>query len=168
MPPGHKTIIGVMGPGHTDAQTIDDAFELGRLLAQEGWVVLSGGRAAGVMDAVSRGAKAAGGLTIGILPDRRLDKISPAVDLPIFTEMGNARNSINVLSSDVVIACCRGMGSGTASEIALAIKSARPVILLGADGATRSFFDGLVAAPIPVAATPAEAVALAKKLLAGS
>src|SRR4028119_2317735 len=114
-----KILIGVMGPG-TGASQADqqNAHALGKLIAEEGWVLLTGGRNVGVMDAANTGAKAANGLTVGILPTVEPSGISKAIDIPIFTDMGNARNNINVLSSDVVIAC--GMGAGTASEVALA------------------------------------------------
>src|ERR1700733_12429474 len=96
-------IIGVMGAGEQalDAD-IQTAFILGKLIALENWVFLSGGRNAGVMDAVNKGAKSANGLTIGIMPTRDMRMISEAVDIPIITDMGSARNNINVLSSCVV------------------------------------------------------------------
>ncbi|MBE9012772.1 TIGR00725 family protein, partial [Pseudanabaenaceae cyanobacterium LEGE 13415] len=123
-----KTIVGVMGVGEqATPKEIQTAYELGQRIAQAGWIVLSGGRNVGVMDAVSRGAKSVGGMTIGILP--HVDsEMSDAIDIPIITDMGNARNNINVLSSHAVIAC--GIGAGTVSEIALAIKAKKPVILL--------------------------------------
>ncbi|MGG6268569.1 cytochrome [Leptolyngbya sp. AN03gr2] len=123
-----KTIVGVMGVGEqATPQEIQTAYELGQRIAQAGWVVLSGGRNVGVMDAVSRGAKSVGGMTIGILP--HVDsEVSEAIDIPIITDMGNARNNINVLSSGAIVAC--GIGAGTVSEIALAIKARKRVILL--------------------------------------
>jgi uncharacterized protein (TIGR00725 family) len=134
-----KTIIGIMGAGGNVPEGVRrTAYELGSLVAQQGWVVLTGGRNVGVMEAASRGAKAANGLTIGILPTEDHSGISDAVDIAIATGMGNARNVINVLSSDVVVAC--GMGTGTTSEIALALKSNKPVILLAPDDATQKFF----------------------------
>ena len=61
-----KVIIGVMGPGdRATAVDLENAYQLGKLIAKEGWALLTGGRKAGVMDAASKGAKAAGGLTIG-------------------------------------------------------------------------------------------------------
>ncbi|CDN10792.1 MAG: LOG family protein [Richelia sp.] len=117
-----KTIIGVMGPGNqATAEDLHNAFALGKFIAQQGWILLTGGINAGVMDAASKGAKSSGGLTVGILPDKQTHGISEAVDIAIFTDMGNARNNIKVLSSHVIIAC--GMGAGTASEVALAIKN---------------------------------------------
>lgn len=136
-----KTIVGVMGSGEqATPQEIETAYELGQQIAQAGWIVLSGGRNVGVMDAVSRGAKSIGGLTIGILP--RVDSaMSDAIDIPIMTDMGNARNNINVLSSRAIVAC--GMGAGTASEIALAIKAKKRVILLTENLEAQRFFRSL-------------------------
>ena len=96
-----KIIVGVMGPG-ADATAADlaYAYELGKLIAQQGWVLLTGGRNVGVMEGASQGAKAANGLTIGILPTDDTNGISEAVDIAIITDMGNARNNINVLSSN--------------------------------------------------------------------
>src|SRR5262249_47622262 len=135
-----RPIAGVMGPGEeaTDADCAN-AFTLGQLLAEDGWVVLSGGRDAGVMREVNRGAKSVGGLTVGILPAASAS-VSPDVDIVIVTEMHNARNNVNVLSSDVVIACGDG-GPGTVSEIALALKAGKPVILIGTSELSRNFFE---------------------------
>ena len=125
------------GDGARDADT-RLAEDLGELVARESWILLTGGRDCGVMAAASRGAKrVAGSLTVGILPTES-GLASPDVDVAVFTGMGNARNAINVLTSDVVVACGSG-GPGTASEIALAIKCRKPVVLLGAPPATRDF-----------------------------
>lgn len=124
-----KTVIGVMGPG--DGATQKDialATELGRLIAKQGWALLSGGRNVGVMNAASKGAYEASGLVMGILPSEDGKEASEYLDIRICTGMGSARNNINVLSSDVVIAC--GSGIGTTSEIMLALKAHKPVILL--------------------------------------
>lgn len=159
-----KTIIGVMGPGNSATNAdLENAYQIGQLIAQESWVLLTGGRKIGVMDAASRGAKTAGGLTIGILPDDNLNAVSEAVDIPIFTDMGNGRNNINVLSSDVVIAC--GIGAGTLSEIALATKNQKNVILLNDNLASQAFLKSLSPHQIYLVKTPQEAIATAKKLL---
>ena len=83
------------------------------------------------MDASARGAHEAGGLVVGVLPDRDLSRMSPYIDIPIRTGLGDARNAINVLSSDVVVALPGG--AGTLSEIALAIKNGKPLVLVGWD-----------------------------------
>src|SRR5436853_6960821 len=111
----HRTMIGVVGTGANDPKMEKLAEELGARIAQAGWVVVSGGRDAGVMRAVNKGAKARGGLTVGILP-RRQSKLSDDIDVPIITDMNNARNNIIGLSCDVLVAC--GVESpGTASEV---------------------------------------------------
>jgi uncharacterized protein (TIGR00725 family) len=129
-----------MGAGeNARAGDIRNAFALGSAIADEGWIVLTGGRNRGVMDAVNKGAKASGGLTVGILPTKDRRTISAAVDVAIITDMGSARNYINVLTSDVIIACGAG-GAGTASEIALALKSDKFVVLLNSSKESRAFF----------------------------
>ncbi|OLP20409.1 cytochrome [Leptolyngbya sp. 'hensonii'] len=139
-----------------------NAFELGQRIAEAGWVLLTGGRASGVMDAASRGAKAAGGLTIGILPTSDRAGMSAAVDIPIITDLGHARNTLNILSSQVVIAC--GMGAGTASEVALAIKAERSVILLNPGTESAAFFCGL-SHRVMTANSPEVAIDLTRKFL---
>ena len=127
----NPTIIGVMGGGSVDTTVLEKARELGRRIAQEGWVLLNGGRNAGVMAASAKGAREAGWIVVGILPDDHWGQVCPHVTIPILTGMGSARNSINVLSSHVVVACPGG--PGTISEIALALKAGRRVILLDID-----------------------------------
>lgn len=159
-----KTIAGVMGPGeHATATDCQIAYELGKSIAEQGWVLLTGGRNEGVMDAANRGAKQANGLTIGILPGAHSCEASLWVDIAIVTGMGSARNNINVLSSDVIFAC--GMGSGTASEIALALKAEKPVILLNSDEIIRVFFKRFTESHLHVATTPKDAVAIAQGVL---
>ncbi len=126
-----KTIIGVMGGGQARGRDLEAAHRLGGLIARQGWVLLNGGRAAGIMEASAKGAREQGGLTIGILPDAQPGRASEYIDIPILTGIGDARNYVNVLSSDVVVACPGR--AGTLSEIALALKNGRRVVLLNFD-----------------------------------
>lgn len=159
----HKTIIGVMGPGEVCPPVVAEAaYRLGGLLAREGWVTLCGGRDQGVMDAVSRGAKAAGGLTVGILPVPGLS-ISEAIDIPIITDVNMARNNINVVSSAVVVAC--GIGIGTASEIALALCAGKHVIMLLPDPNAWQLFHGLRPQLTHAATTPEDVIPIIRRLL---
>ncbi|HLL75647.1 MAG TPA: TIGR00725 family protein [Pyrinomonadaceae bacterium] len=159
-----KTIVGVMGPGEGASEDERRAArELGALIAAEGWVLLTGGRACGVMEAASRGAREAGGLTIGVLPTEDAESASEFVDLAVVTGMGQARNQINVLTSRVVFAC--GAGAGTASEIALALKARKPVILLRATGEARAFFASLGRGAVRFADGPREAVEIARAVI---
>jgi len=124
-----KPIVGVMGGGRDSAAVDEEARELGALIAERGWILLNGGRDAGVMAASARGAKERGGTVIGILRGKTTRGASPDLDVAIVTGMGDARNVINVLTSDVVIACPGR--AGTMSEVALALNSGKRVILLG-------------------------------------
>ena len=150
-----------MGAGEPEPATLEAARGFGRLVAEAGWTLLTGGRPAGVMEAASAGAKAVpGSLTIGILPTGRDGPVSVHVDVAIFTGLGDARNAVNVLSSDVVVAC--GVeGPGTASEVALALKAGRPTVLLRPTPAAAAFFRSVArGGTLHEAATPEAAIAL--------
>lgn len=121
-----RTVIGVMGGAVTEEAVTHVAYDIGRLIAEHDLVLLNGGRDAGVMAASARGASEAGGLVVGILPGETAAGVAPHVDIAIPTGMGDARNAINVLASHVVIALPGG--AGTISEVALALKSGRPVV----------------------------------------
>lgn len=159
-----ETIVGVMGPGR-DATTedLETAEELGRRIAAEGWVLLTGGRASGVMEAASAGAAGAGGMVVGILPSADRNGMSGSVDIPIVTGLGSARNNVNVLSSDIVMAC--GLGMGTISEVLLAAKAGKQVILLNQTPDTESFLSQFGTGLFHYASSPSEAVRLAGRLL---
>jgi len=117
--------IGVIGSGVCDARTYALAEEVGRRLAEAGATVVCGGLG-GVMEAACRGAKAAGGQTIGILPGPEPDQANPYVDIPIPTGLGEARNAIVARTARALIAV--GGEYGTLSEIAFALKFGRPVV----------------------------------------
>ena len=137
-----RPIVGIVGAGDAGERSLRNARELGRLVAAHGWIVLTGGRPDGVMAAACAGAKEVpGSLTLGILPSAA-GSVDPNVDVAVFTGMGDARNAINVLTSDAIVAC--GLeGAGTASEVAYALKAAKPVVLLAAGPAAVSFFRAL-------------------------
>jgi uncharacterized protein (TIGR00725 family) len=157
-----KIVIGVMGGGSAAAADAAAAYELGRLIARQDWIMLSGGRAAGIMDAAAKGAAENGGMTIGILPDDTDADLSAYVQIPILTGMGSGRNIINVLSSHVVVACAGG--AGTVSEIALALKHNRPVVLLNFE--TGKIFDRYrIAGQLHTAASPATVIEKIKAIL---
>lgn len=147
-----------MGPGENSTPEDNEiAFELGRAIAQEGWVVLTGGRSFGVMDAAMKGARDKGGLTIGILPDNNEANASENAEIRIVTGMGSGRNYLSVLSSRIVVVL--GMAAGTASEVALAIKSNKKVILLNQDEITIRFFKNIGTYRVLVAKDVAETIA---------
>lgn len=125
MPP----VIGVMG-GHDVTPDVEElAHELGAAVARRGWWLLTGGRNEGVMAAATVGANEAGGFTIGVHPGDRRDPSQAPASLRIFTGIGFARNMVNVLSSDVIVALPGSFG--TLSEVAYAQTFGVPTVLLG-------------------------------------
>ncbi len=120
-----QPIIAVCGAGRADATLEALAEAVGRAIAEAGALLICGGRG-GVMAAACRGARVAGGVTIGILPGGDTREANPHVLVPIATNMGEARNAIIVQTAQVVIAI--GGEYGTLSEIALARKLDKAVI----------------------------------------
>jgi uncharacterized protein (TIGR00725 family) len=118
-------IIAVIGNSSCSPEEAKLAETVGELLAQQGVTVICGGLS-GVMEAVCRGAKSKGGLTVGILPGQDSSTANPWVDIPVVTGIGEARNVVVVKSAQAVIAI--GGSYGTLSEIAYALKSNIPVI----------------------------------------
>lgn len=148
-----STRVAVIGAGACTAAEAALAEEVGRLLAEAGAVVLTGGRG-GVMAAASRGAAQAGGLVVGILPGDDASQANPWVALPIVTGLGEARNAILMRTAQAVIAV--GGEYGTLSEIAFALKFGRPVVGLHT---WRASGPNQTALPIQSVDSAAEAVA---------
>lgn len=117
--------IAVIGAGQCTKREAKLAEEVGRGIARAGAVLICGGLG-GVMEAASRGASEAGGLTVGILPGENPKQANPYVKLAITSGVGRARNLAIVKSARAVIAV--GGGYGTLSEIAYALQSGIPVI----------------------------------------
>ena len=162
-----RILIGVLGPGEGAGQReMDDASLIGELVAKAGWAVLTGGRVAGIMGAAAKSARAAGGLTVGILPTPDTLGASPAIDVVLASGLGEARNAVIALSAHACIVC--GMNAGTASEVALAIRAKKPVILLRADEITAKFFRSLDAELVRGAASAGETIEMLRSMLSGS
>jgi uncharacterized protein (TIGR00725 family) len=123
-----KVRIGVIGGGSPEAEALEIAFEVGKLIAEKGAILVCGGLG-GVMEAASQGAKKAGGMTVGILPGNSPEQANPYIDIPIATNMGHSRNSLVALNSDVLIAI-NGQ-YGTLSEIAFGCIYKKKIIGLG-------------------------------------
>ncbi len=138
----HQVSVIGSGPAHEAA-----AEEVGRLLAEHGCVVVTGGLGE-VMAAAHRGAKQAGGTTIAILPGERRADANPWADHVVATGVGHARNLAVAASGDAVIAV--GGSFGTIAEMAFALRLGRPVVAL--EGAP--MLEG-----VPRATLPSEAVA---------
>jgi uncharacterized protein (TIGR00725 family) len=152
--------IAVVGGSEASPDVLANAEATGRGLASAGATLVCGGLG-GVMAAACRGAKLAGGLTIGILPGTDRSAANRWVDVVIATGLGEARNSLVVSSSSAVIAIDGEYG--TLSEIALALRADIPVIGLGTWSLTHpngAADDGIVRAPNPIDAV-ATAIELA-------
>ena len=119
--------ISVIGAAEGEPEALEAAEEVGRLLAEAGAVVICGGRG-GVMEAASRGAQAAGGIAIGVLPGSDPDEANEHVAHVVATGVGQARNLAVVGSGSAVIAVDGHWG--TLSEIAFARKLGKPVVAL--------------------------------------
>lgn len=122
---GYMVYIGVIGESTTNQMGAEIAYEVGRLVALKGALLVSGGLS-GVMEHAARGAKSAGGTTVGILPGYSRDEANRYIDIAIPTGLGEARNLLVVRSSDALIAI--GGQYGTLSEIAFALKMGKPVV----------------------------------------
>ena len=123
-----KKRISVIGAGTCGPETEAVAETLGRLIAESGFDLVCGGRM-GVQRAACRGAKSAGGRTIGLLPGLDFSQANEYVDLPVITGLGHMRNFLVVKNGDAAVAV-EG-GAGTLSEIGLAMKSGIPVVAIG-------------------------------------
>lgn len=120
--------IAVCAPGQASDAELLLAGAVGRLLAERGCTLVSGGLG-GAMAAACRGAREAGGATIGIIPGYDDRAANPWVDHVICTGLGQARNALVAATGQALIAV--GGGWGTLSEIALGLRLGRPVVLLG-------------------------------------
>ena len=150
-----RRYVAVIGGSEASPGELATAETLGRLIADEGWVLVCGGLG-GVMEAAARGCAASGGMTIGLLPGDDRREANAYVSFAIPTGMGEARNALVARAADVVIAV--GGEFGTLSEIAFALKMGKPVIGIG------TWSLGVDDRPDPIlrADTPEEAIATAR------
>lgn len=156
-------IVAVIGATDASSELKRAARRVGRLLAEAGLTVVTGGRA-GIMEAACEGAAQAGGLTVGILPgsDASDSPPNPYVAVPIYTGLGEARNTIVVRTARVVIAI--GGCFGTLSEIGFALAIGRPVILLHSWTLTPDAPMAEMSALLRTASDPREAAQMAVAL----
>jgi hypothetical protein len=124
----NKPVIAVIGAGGCTPSEAEHALQVGREIARRGAILICGGLG-GCMAEAARGAKEAGGITIGIIPTYDKPTANEFIDIVIATGMGHARNAIIVATADAAIAV--GGSYGTLSEIALARKMGKPVVSLG-------------------------------------
>jgi len=118
-------LIAVIGGRKADKALKKEAEAVGRLIAEKGGILVCGGMH-GIMEAASKGAKQAGGLTVAILPQDHKRDANPYIDIPIATGLGIGRNVVIARTADAMIAI--GGEYGTLSEIAFALQMGKPVV----------------------------------------
>lgn len=128
-PGGRKVVIAIIGAGICSTELADQAAAAGKYVAEHGGVVVCGGLG-GVMMGAARGAKEAGGTTIGVLPGSDKSEANEYIDIAIATGFGEARNIVIVKTADAVIAFPGEYG--TLSEMAFALKLGKPLASVGA------------------------------------
>jgi uncharacterized protein (TIGR00725 family) len=144
-----RTTIGVIGnasrPGvELPAALLETATEVGRHVAEAGAVLITGGTG-GVMEAASKGAHEAGGLSIGFLPQADLSHANPYLDVALPTGMGTLRNVLTARCCDALVMV--GGGVGTLNELTIAYDVGTPVVAIRGTGGwsdriVRSLVDG--------------------------
>jgi len=144
------------------------AYEVGREVARRGAVLVTGGLG-GVMEAASKGAFEAGGLTVSIIPQKDMREANPYSTVVVATGISHLRNFINVYSADGVIVV--GGGAGTLTEVAAAYIEGKPVVALRGSGGVADeyagrYLDQRKTVLIHAAETPSEAVELVLRLIA--
>ena len=149
MPP--QTYISLIGPSRAPEDVLQIAEEAGACIARAGALLVTGG-GGGAMEAACRGAKGAGGTTLGLLPGLSRRDANPYVDVAVTTGMGEMRNVLVVRAGDAVLAV--GGGFGTLSEIGFALKLDKPIAGVGTWHASV----GAESAPIPMAESPEQAL----------
>ncbi|HEC97648.1 MAG TPA: TIGR00725 family protein [Nitrospirae bacterium] len=136
-----KRVIAVIGGRRVKKGLLLMAEDVGRLIAERGAVLLCGGLG-GIMEASAKGAKDAGGLTLGVLPQDDKGHANPFIDIPVATGLGIGRNVIIARTADAFVAI--GGQYGTLSEIAFSLQLKKPVI-----GIETWDIDGVIRAETP-------------------
>lgn len=117
--------IAVIGSGQCGDDICKTAYRVGKAIAESGAILICGGLG-GVMDAAAEGAKSAGGMTVGILPDHNRIGASKFLDVAIPSGIGEMRNALVVRSADALVAVSGEYG--TLAEIGFALKTGKPVV----------------------------------------
>ena len=152
--PPYVLVSGASEP--RDPRLVESARTAGRLLAERGWIVLTGGLG-GVMAAAADGVSSAGGSAVAILPGIDRADASPGHAVVLPTGLGEMRNALLVRSVDAVLAI--GGSWGTLSEVALAARTGVPVVTIGTD------LPAFAGAEVGVADTAEEAVTALAEIL---
>lgn len=137
----HSKRVGIIGGNYPDSKSLENALRMGKLIAENGYILVNGGMG-GVMEASAKGAKSADGLVIAILPGKSANDANRFVDIAIPTGLGYMRNPMVILNSDVVVAIDGSYG--TLSEIAYANIYKKPIF-----GLSTWNIQGVIALPTP-------------------
>ncbi|NQV93375.1 LOG family protein [Candidatus Kaiserbacteria bacterium] len=159
-----KITIGVMGSWSATDKENKNAETLGKLIANKGWVTLSGGEPGGVMQAVSKGAKEADGWVVGILPQTSDKPYSEYLDVAIFTNASAGRNYFNILSSDVVIIASK-LSAGTLMEATTALRLKKPIVVLNNNKKDQELLKDRGKKLVSIAKSPEDVIRLCEKFL---
>jgi len=152
-------VIGYNG-NHCPKEAYDLAYKVGREVAKRNGIVITGGLG-GVMEAVCKGAKDAGGLSVGIVPQEDDSLANPYADIVIPTGIGYARDFINIYAADAVIVV--GGGAGTLIEVSAAYLKSKPIFALAGSGGVAdkfadTFIDDRKNVKVKLVRTPAKVV----------
>jgi uncharacterized protein (TIGR00725 family) len=155
--------VGVIGGSIADEKNLKIAYEVGKYIAENGWILVCGGLT-GVMESAAKGAFENNGTTIGILPGSDKNSANKYIKFPIATGLGIARNYIIIQSSDILIAI---NGSyGTLNEISAALNLKKRVIAINSWKLEKA---GVVDKNLFYeASTPEEAISIAKRFINGT
>lgn len=154
--------VAVIGGGEAGDGILALARDVGREIARAGCVLICGGLG-GVMEASARGAKEEDGTTLAILPGESKEEANPYMDLRVVTAMSHARNAIIARSAEFLIAV--GGEMGTLSEIALALKEGKPVIVMECDSDIINALKEIRGENLYFASSPREAVKMGLKII---
>lgn len=157
----HSIKIAVIGPHQCSEEYYQQGFEVGQHIAQAGAILVCGG-GSGMMEAAAKGAKSAGGTTVGILPGSHTGEANPFIDVALPTGLGHFRNVLVPRSADAVIAVHGAYG--TLSELAFALLQGIPIVGLHTWQLMR---DGEKDRGVVEVETPEEAVRKAIELSVG-
>lgn len=123
-----KITISVIGGHQIDGEVEELAYNVGKIIAKSGAILVCGGLS-GVMECSAKGAKEAGGMTIGLLPGKDKAEANDYIDVALPTTIGFARNAMVAASADIIVALPGS--NGTACEISYGLVYKRPIINLG-------------------------------------
>lgn len=131
----------MIGPSEPSQKEYEVAYEIGKYLASRGFVVATGGKS-GIMEAALKGAREAGGITLGILPEGENTYANRYVDIPIATGIQEIRNFVLVNTGMVVVSV--GISEGTMIEIAYALKMGKTLFAYNLPEIKGLFEDGRI------------------------